>query len=351
MSKRSVVGVLSFALVLTGVAGVKPCGEIVLVEPKDKASVGLLPGTCPARAKLAWRCRHPKEASCSGVYAVEVMKRRDGRIHFAAESLATNEVELVNLEAGEEYTWSVWCGEKVNGARFFTKGDAPHLPDREGVPPTDLRGLPRWQSAEGVGNLRDLGGWPTADGAVVRTGLVYRAASLDRVTEKGRARLVGDLGVVTDLDLRRAKEIQKLGGKSPLGVGFENQSAMSYGDFATERGRASFAHTFRWLVHKAKYPLVFHCEKGADRTGSLAFFLNGLLGVSEADLRYDWEVTSRANANPLFKHRGRYDELRKVVAACPGEDWTAKCVAYAHLCGITDAEIAKWRGMMLEKAK
>lgn len=217
--------------------------------------------------------------------------------------------------------------------------------------PADLRGLPVWRTADGVANLRDLGGWPAMDGCMVRTGCVYRAATLDRVTDRGRETMTQGLGIVTDLDLRRAKDIAKLNGKSPLGVTLENLSSPSYDGFGTEDGRRSFARTFRWLINEAHYPLVFHCQKGADRTGSWAFFLNGLLGVQEADLRYDWEVTAQSNRNPLFKHRGRYDELRKIVEACSGETWSEKFVGFAQSCGVTDVEIGKWRAMMLEKRK
>lgn len=223
--------------------------------------------------------------------------------------------------------------------------------DRGGKP-TNLEGLPRWQAAEGLGNLRDLGGWKGCGGRRVKTGRVFRSERLDKITDRGRDRLVRELGVRTDLDLRTPESVAKLKGVSPLGkaVRYSNQSSGSYAGFDTEGGRKNFAETFRWFLNEAEYPVVFHCEKGADRTGSWAFLLNGLLGVSERDLRFDWEVTSSFNANPQFKHRGRYDELVKLVNRRTGKTFTDRVVAYAHDCGITDREIAKWRKMMLEEA-
>lgn len=38
--------------------------------------------------------------------------------------------------------------------------------------------------------------------------------------------------------------------------------------------------------------VYIHCMVGADRTGTLAFLLEALLGVSESDLSKDFELTS-----------------------------------------------------------
>lgn len=294
-----------------------------------------LGGNHPLPVRLAWQCAHPDGRACSGPYAVEVMQRRTGQRFFSAENLKTNAVEVWNLEVGEEYTWCVWCGKEVRGGKFFTEDQAPRVL--------------KW---EGVGNVRDHGGWKGCGGRRVKTGRVFRSERLDKITDRGRDRLVRELGVRTDLDLRTPESVAKLKGVSPLGkaVRYSNQSSGSYAGFDTEGGRKNFAETFRWFLNEAEYPVVFHCEKGADRTGSWAFLLNGLLGVSERDLRFDWEVTSSFNANPQFKHRGRYDELVKLVNRRKGKTFTDRVVAYAHDCGITDREIAKWRKMMLEEA-
>ena len=38
--------------------------------------------------------------------------------------------------------------------------------------------------------------------------------------------------------------------------------------------------------------VYFHCAEGADRTGTLAFLIEALLGVSESDLSKDYELTT-----------------------------------------------------------
>ena len=224
------------------------------------------------------------------------------------------------------------------------------LLDRGGRP-TDLRGLPRWHTPEGVGNMRDLGGWPGLAGRRVRTGRVFRSARFEDISRKGREYVVGTLGIRTDLDLRTSEQVRELEGRSPLGVKYVNRSSTAYAGFDSPEGRKFFSETFRWFLNDAEYPVAMHCIKGADRTGSWAFLLNGLLGVPEPDLRMDWELTHNFNPNPLFKHRMRYDKLLEMILKRAGATFTDKVVAYAKDCGISDEEIARWREMMLEESE
>lgn len=314
-------------------AGAKQSEKIDVVSPADGSAV-----TCPVRVE--WRCAPGLTNAC----AIEVMERRTGAVVYAGEGLLTNAVELADLVPGGTYTWCVWCGKEMRGGTFTAGSPAPRRTGKPG----DARGLPKWYEPDGIRNMRDLGGWTGLDGRKVKVGRVFRAEKLDRISDAGRAFIVGTLGVKTDLDLRTPKQVAHLQGKSPLGVSFVNRSSASYGAFDSDKGRRMFAETFRWFLNEAEYPVLFHCAKGADRTGTWAFLLNGLLGVAEADLRYDWEVTSDYNPNPLFKHRGRYSGLVGFIEKRPGATFTDKVVAYAHDCGITDEEIANWRGMMLE---
>ena len=219
-----------------------------------------------------------------------------------------------------------------------------------GTPPAKAQAdeIPRWYKASGVDNMRDLGGWRGLDGRRLRTGLVYRSAHFDSV--RGRTAFRSRFGVKTDLDLRTEKEVEKLGGKSPLAgdVRFVNMSAPTYGDFAKRSGKEFFRKVFPIFLDKDSYPIAFHCAKGADRTGSLAFLLQGLLGVCENDQSIDWQCTAFYNPNPKFVDEGRYDKLVEVIAASPGATWTDKFVSYAKDCGITAEEIETFRSIMLE---
>jgi len=58
---------------------------------------------------------------------------------------------------------------------------------------------------EGAINFRDIGGYPTADGRVVRWRKVYRSAELARLTDADLARIKA-LGIATIFDMRSDRE-------------------------------------------------------------------------------------------------------------------------------------------------
>ena len=88
-------------------------------------------------------------------------------------------------------------------------------------------------------------------------------------------------------------------------------------------------------------------------TGKCGFILSAeegdeLLGVSDEDKLRDWETTGFANPNTGFRHESRLDPFLKYLATLPGETVNDRCASYARSCGVTDAEIAAWRALMLE---
>ena len=115
-----------------------------------------------------------------------------------------------------------------------------------------------------------------------------------------------------------------------------------------DSGKAAFTNAFRVFLDEKNYPIDFHCIAGADRTGSLAFILNALLGVDEEELWRDWEVTAFQKEKIDFGHRTRFSKLVKVFDAFPGATIHEKVVAYVKSVGFTDADIAKFRELMLE---
>ena len=221
-------------------------------------------------------------------------------------------------------------------------------------PPTAPKdGVPRWYDGHGIKNLRDLGGWTGLDGKKIRTGRIFRSAATETV--KDAAAFQAALHVKTEIDLRTPKDVARAtGGKSPLGsnVNYLERSAPNYASMRHKDEMRYFADFFRLFLDEANYPILFHCAKGADRTGTMAFLLDGLLGVDEDSLAKDWQMTAFYNPNPLFRDPERYDALvDKVIVPCPGDTWTAKFESYARACGITDAEIARFRTLMLEEKK
>ena len=310
--------------------------------PADRAKL-FAAGATQLPLRLEW------SGESNAVCSLKVVRDGGELESFVVTNRTT--VYLTNLEVGARYHWSVFDGRDTAAASFETEPDAP-----------------RFLRAEGVGNFRDLGGWATADGRRVRQGRVFRSAGLRssskakgglfatkvvlgprRVTDAGLATLRDEFGIKTDLELRTPQETAGMG-TTLLGPGvtWVNESFAAY-DFidSPSRGKGPFARIFRIFADGANYPILLHCSGGRDRTGTLAFLLNGLLGVSEDDLCRDWEATVFADAGAKFTS-DRLARLLDYLKTYPGDTLQARIEVYAKSCGVTDAELASFRGLMLE---
>ena len=300
-----------------------------------------------------------------------------------ADGTYSYEVPRANLELGRRYWWRVWsnvkcakwsCGAATgpNGCACGATGPAPASETRtfvtEDVPP-------RWIAIEGrTKNIRDLGGWRTLDGRRVRQGLAFRGEALNdnsvngevegrnRLTFEDADYLTKTLGIRTDLDLRTKREISTMT-QSPLGPGvaFIHRSAPAYKEIFTPDGMKTMAANFRVFCDEKNYPVFFHCIGGADRTGSLAYALNGVLGVGRVDLERDWEstfypdipnVVTNATGKPFingtyWRSSQHFDDGFARYAA-PGDTLRDRIERYLLACGVTKEEIAKVRAIMLE---
>ena len=281
------------------------------------------------------------------------------RLYGANEGIASGIVsngvaELSNLMVGTRYV-----------LLFQTKPNADAVVREETPFATEDR-APRLIDVPGIPNARDFGGWRGLDGRRIRQGLVIRSAGLNenatpkdnpdtpgatRVTDATRAVLIGQLGVKTDIDLRWDREVFGMTG-SPLGpeVRWVRCPWSLYQWVAGDEEKSMFAKILRLLLDRENLPAIVHCIEGQDRTGTLCFLLQGLLGVSDEDKLRDWECTGFANAHWGFRHESRLDPFLKYLATLPGETVNDRCESYARSCGVTDAELAAWRERMLEPA-
>lgn len=142
-------------------------------------------------------------------------------------------------------------------------------------------------------NVRDLGGWK-ADGGHIAYGKLYRGAALERISSSGKDIFLNDLGISVDLDLRGYKESEYHVGAVIEGIDYLKLPLEKNLGRGTGRTNELFQQAIRsiigWLGEGRT--VYFHCAGGADRTGSLAFLIEALLGVSESDLSKDYELTT-----------------------------------------------------------
>lgn len=135
-------------------------------------------------------------------------------------------------------------------------------------------------------NVRDLGGWE-CDGGTVKYGKLFRGGE---VSPEDAPVLVDYLGIKNDINLRGKREATWT--TSPLG---ENVKFHIYDDYAwysinnSELLKSILKDIFESVANNE--PAYFHCSAGADRTGTIAFILEALLGMSQSDIDKDYELT------------------------------------------------------------
>jgi len=211
--------------------------------------------------------------------------------------------------------------------------------------------LVRWILVPGARNVRDIGGWTG-----LREGRVYRGTELNEVGNHklkigaaGKKVLLRDLGIRTDLDFRALDE--KARGacvtQSALGPNVQLVNAVIRPYMRMYDQTNEYAAVLRLFSDEKNYPVYMHCWGGADRTGTVAFILEGLCGASEADITIDYELTSFA----IFGLRTRmnrgsatFADVMARMKTYPGATLAEKFASYARdTLGLTDLEIAAIR--------
>ncbi len=211
-----------------------------------------------------------------------------------------------------------------------------------------------------VWNVRDLGGWACTGGRV-KYGKIFRGGHFGNITAADKATIVDWLGVATDIDLRNNGETGSIT-TSPLGAGVEyfHQSLDFYANaVSTSAASARTVAVLKKVMAcvAANKPCYFHCMSGADRTGTIAYLLLSLLGVSQSDKDKEYELTAfsdeadgkrfrNSNYN-VTNGNGWYPLIKYFRDTYTGENDNEKVVAWAVANGITTAEINTFRAAMV----
>lgn len=219
---------------------------------------------------------------------------------------------------------------------------------------------------ENVSNTRDWGGYTTVDGKRIKQGIVYRGGELENITENGKRRMLVDFGIKTDLDVRGDGAVAKT--ESPLGNSVNYIEIKGpyyvgrYGSGIDLEGvyREGLVKAIKTFADADKFPIYVHCSLGRDRTGTLCFLIQALLGVSENDIFRDYELSSMArtgkdpnnpNSQPSYMVRFPFQTLYDYVKNFQeGKTLSENAEAFMKSIGISNAEIKSIKNNMLEKA-
>ena len=178
---------------------------------------------------------------------------------------------------------------------------------------------PRLVRIDGISNTRDIGGYNTAAGRTLE-GLAFRGTGLKvtgyqcLLTEKG-IETFKQLGVKTEIEFRPDSEAGDYDTLPHIeNVNLERHIIQGYSDVFNSKYTEAFRNVFKLFADKSSYPIYFHCSAGADRTGTVAFLLNALLGVDMMDLIHDFELTSFYEPGERnFSHSYDGDEYGKYM--------------------------------------
>ncbi len=212
---------------------------------------------------------------------------------------------------------------------------------------------PRIISIEGVRNFRDIGGWILQDGRRIKQGMLYRGTELDGaiverfcISKEGASVLTSILGVRTEMDLRYDVDCE--GYPDALGENVEHicYGASSYDGIFTDDGRRSTYNIFKDLADERKYPVYLHCTYGKDRTGTICYILEALLGLSQFDLMREYELSALYYGDVDTVSMNAFLEAFEEIDGLTFQD---KAENYLLSIGITNEEIESIRNILIEE--
>lgn len=200
---------------------------------------------------------------------------------------------ITNMIPGITYYWESTADEDVHG--YVKAAGQRRLID-----------LPRAR------NVRDLGGITAANGRKIQYGRIMRGERLD----SGDVTALGTLGLTKEYDVRSENN------GSHFAEGYERHALMNY-DIMYDKGyydaaRSALTSFMNDII--AGENIYVHCTHGSDRTGTLIYLAEALLGVSDEDRHRDFDLTSisgRPDRTRFYDHMAQnvsgYDSSRKYV--------------------------------------
>ena len=278
-------------------------------------------GSTPLPVRFRWRA--------SGRGEVLISEKSD--FSFAMRFGGTGDVRVYNLLPGKVYYYCLECSGSRSEVRSFSIACE----------------LPRQICMPDVTNVRDCGGWMLASGRRYKFNMLFRGGEMEPwtvlphgcgVNAQGE-KVWRELKIKTDLDLRHD------------GFAYYGSEDVAYckipsSAYATWQEKGIFApdkmeqirKIFELFADETAYPIYMHCQGGGDRTGTIAFLLGAMLGMSYDDLITDYEYSNLSVSGERSRHstvwRAFENKLQKFA---PGGTIQQQVKKYLECCGVTAA--------------
>lgn len=212
----------------------------------------------------------------------------------------------------------------------------------------------RFVHIPGLVNTRDIGGGVTLDGKKVKQGLLIRGVELDGlvyasyfIPEEELKTVQNQFDFVYDLDLRQPNVYSGVY-TSRLGVSHDFYTSPQYGEIFSESWHGNLKSIFSALADSGKYPMYLHCTWGKDRTGTIIFLLQGVLNMSEEDMKREYQLSSYEH--PSIFENNNIDVIASGLESYEGDSLQDKIRTFLITeIGVTAEEISTIRSIFLEE--
>ena len=208
-------------------------------------------------------------------------------------------------------------------------------------------------------NCRDLGGW-ACDGGTIKYGMLVRGGEPNSADKE---LMVDKIGIKTEVQLlpvgEQATDYKM---KSAWGIDWAGNDTENESVYTLASSKALWKKLLEPILDSVIHakPVYFHCGVGADRTGMIASALEGLLGVSRADIDMEYELTNFAlgwQSLPGGIYRSRtytgYVDIMNQLANVPllyglADTFRNKWISFALSCGIGIDKINAFRAACID---
>jgi len=289
----------------------------------------------------------------STLYVSETEDFSDAQTKVMTIAKDVDSINVWNLIPGRIYNWKLEYPDENSQIVVAATGKFK------------TTGMLRQLKIDNVFNVRDLGGWEGLKGYPLKYGKIIRGSRLNVNSSKTKiitSSGISELrwaGMRAELDMRDASNsvnateaFFSINGDCPI----KNINSAYNSRIATFANGPQSIQGIKQLIawFKQDKPVYLHCSVGADRTGTVAFLVGALCGMSEDALSKEFELTSfsgdwienerdRGNSERLVRQRdytGRLDpndnnesykfaKMIEKVKSFPGETMQEK--VYYHL--------------------
>ena len=244
----------------------------------------------PNPVKLTWI--HEDGAEAQRIEITESYSYSDAIVFTIDKDTA--QYDLYNMIPGKHYYYRI-VSTKDGNETYVGTGE---------LTPT---GMLRWIYAEGTWNVRDMGGWTGLGGHPIKYGQLFRGGQLTNPKDPYNVLLtpsgieaMRNAGIRAELDLRSSSQAHYSnasfavkGANGKYDADFTNIATTSARMWQYDKDNSNIK-AFQWIINelKAGKPVFYHCQNGADRTGTMGLLIGALLGMSDGDLAKDYELTT-----------------------------------------------------------